>query len=344
MSRRPAAALAALALTVLLASCSGGTTVRVEPEPTFALPPATAGCGGGTALPGGATRVPIKVSTVAGQVAETINICIDGRGPFPFVLDSGDAESTIDAGLATHLHLPTAGRTVDFEGVGCTGSAQPVTVRHWSVGGLALASQTLTAAQLPDMGGKGEPDGLFGSDVLSSFGAVRVDFRAGTLTLGGPQGAEATSDSVVQGPIGPPPPAVLIDGETGTTVPLQVVLGPGSTSLDLRLRLGHGPAHTFAVDTGSSQSVVATGLANAAHLAPSDLAERQATVCSTITAPLVHSGPWSIPGVSLHPQLIAETDFGAISDSGVVGLLGSDQLIRYGWVVFDYRGGRLILG
>ena len=64
-------------------------------------------------------------------------------------------------------------------------------------------------------------------------------------------------------------------------------------------------------------------------------------MCSSITTPLVHSGPWSIPGVSLYQQLIGTAPFGPI---GQAGLLGSDQLIRYGWVVFDYRGGRLILG
>ena len=50
------------------------------------------------------------------------------------------------------------------------------------------------------------------------------------------------------------------------------------------------------VDTGSSQSVVASSVARAESLAGTDLAQRQATVCSTITVPLVHSGTWSVPG------------------------------------------------
>ena len=29
---------------------------------------------------------------------------------------------------------------------------------------------------------------------------------------------------------------------------------------------------------------------------------------------------------------------------GTVGLIGSDQMQRYGWVIFDYSGGRLVLG
>ena len=49
-------------------------------------------------------------------------------------------------------------------------------------------------------------------------------------------------------------------------------------------------------------------------------------------------------GLPLHPQLIGETDFGTISLRGTQGLLGSDQLKRYGWVVLDYTGGQMVLG
>ena len=63
--------------------------------------------------------------------------------------------------------------------MGCTGTAQPVAVASWSVEGVALAPQQLTAATLPEIGGRGEPVGLLGSDVLGRFGAVRIDFAAG---------------------------------------------------------------------------------------------------------------------------------------------------------------------
>ncbi len=111
------------------------------------------------------------------------------------------------------------------------------------------------------------------------------------------------------------------------------------------LRFGHGPARTFVVDTGSSQSVVGRAVSSAEHLAPTDQAQRQSTVCSTITVPLVRSGRWSLPGVSLHPQLLGVTTFGPIGAGGTQpACSGSDQLKRFGWVIFDYRGGRLVLG
>lgn len=338
-----------LLLGVALAACGGGggpasaPHVHVEPEVTFALPPSADGCTAATALPGGGSHVPIEVSTVAGQVAELVNVCIAGQGPFPFVLDSGAGQSTIDAHLARRLHLPSAGQPEAFEGVNCTGTAMPVSVSQWSIEGVNLAPQELTSATLPQIGGNGEPVGLLGSDVLSRFGAVRIDFAAGVLLLPGPQGQPLPNQSPYTGPTGPAPSGALTTGG-GTTVPATVSPFPGDVTLSVHVRFGGGPRRSFVVDTGSSQSVVSTTLARAESLPPTDLAQRQATVCSVITVPLVHTGQWSVPGQPLYPQLVGKTSFGAIALGGTQGLLGSDQLKRYGWVVLDYAGGRLVLG
>jgi hypothetical protein len=346
---RPRAARAVLGMAVamgLVVAWGGvaGARVHVEPLVNFALPSSVGGCAGSTTLAGGAERVPITVSTVAGQVAESLNVCIGGKGPYPFVLDSGAGESTIDTHLARTLHLRDAGPGEELAGVGCTGAAQPVAVPEWSLDGVRLAAQTMTASTLPGIGGRGEPVGLLGSDVLSRFGAVRIDFTAQTLTFGGPEGPVPNQAGTVRGPVGAPPSAALTQGQSGTTVPINVTLTPGQVALNVRVRFGTGPFRSFVVDTGSSQSVVASASARAVKLSGSDLAQRQDTVCSVITVPLVHSGPWSIPGVTLHQQLIGSTNFGPVATNGTQGLLGSDQLKRFGWVIFDYAGGRLVLG
>jgi hypothetical protein len=339
------AAIVACVLALALAAAVSGPgkpLVRVEPEVQFGLPPASLGCSGSTPLPGGGVRLPLTVSTVAGQTAESVNVCIGGQGPYPFVLDSGAGESTIDATLAKHLHLAGSGPSSLFAGVGCTGTARPVQVLSWSMDGVALDPQQLTAATLPQIGGKGEPDGLLGSDVLGRFGAVRIDFAAGTLTLPGVEGAPLSGTASYTGPVGAPP-TTLTQGE-GTTVPLTVSPVQGDISLSVPVRFHDGPPRSFVVDTGSSQSVVASSVARTESLTGTDQAQRQATVCSNITVPLVHSGTWAVPGQALYPQLVGETDFGVISAGGTEGLLGSDQLRRYGWVVLDYAGGRLVLG
>ena len=334
----------AAATLVLGAGQSGARAPRihVEPEVNFALPPASLGCGGSSALPGGGTSVPLTVSTVAGQVAESVNVCIGAAGPFPFVLDSGAGQSTIDAGLVRRLHLTSAGPASEFAGVGCTGTARPVSSGPWSVEGVALTPQQLTAATLPQIGGKGEPDGLLGSDVLARFGAVRVDFARNLLILPGAEGPPLDTTRSYTGPTGPPPTS-LTQGD-GTTVPVTVTPLEGEVSLNVAVRFAGGRRRNFVVDTGSSQSVVASSIARAQALGGTDLAQRQATVCSVITVPLVRTGAWALTGVVLHRQLIGATNFGAVSFGGTVGLLGSDQLKRFGWVVLDYAGGRLVLG
>jgi hypothetical protein len=335
---------AALALTGPGTGPRGSATgtVHVEPQVVFDLPPASAGCHSAVLTPSGLASVPMTVSTKAGQTAESISVCIDGQGPFPFVLDSGAGQSTIDAGLAHRLHLASAGAPTEFAGVGCTGTAQPVSVGKWSLSGIDLAPQVLTSATLPEIGGKGEPDGLLGSDVLARFGAVRLDFAAGVLVLPGPEGSALTGSEPYTGPEGAPP--VLLTHGDGVTVPLTVTPTEGDVSLGVAVRFKDGRARSFVVDTGSSQSVLAASLARVERLVPTNLAQRQATVCSVITVPLVRSGSWSVPGVALTPQLLGKTNFGDISLGGVDGLLGSDQLRRYGWVVLDYSGGRMVLG
>ena len=84
----------------------------------------------------------------------------------------------------------------------------------WSLDGVPLAAQQITAATLPQMGGKGEPDGLLGSDVLSRFGGIRVDFGAGALVLPGPEGAPLAQSSQFTGPRGAVPTA-LTKGRAG---------------------------------------------------------------------------------------------------------------------------------
>ena len=341
-------ALAAIATCVLalaaaaVVSGPGPPAVRVEPEVQFALPPTSLGCSGSTQLPGGGVRLPLTVSTVAGQTAESVNVCIGGQGPYPFVLDSGAGESTIDAKLAKRLHLGEAGPSSLFAGVGCTGTARPVQVSSWSMDGVPLDPQQLTAATLPQIGGKGEPDGLLGSDVLGRFGAVRIDFAAGALTLASAEGAPLSGTASYTGPVGAPP-TTLTQGE-GTTVPLTVSPVEGDVSLSVPVRFHGGPPaqlrrrHRLLPERGRLVG------GPVASLTGTNLAQRQATVCSTITVPLVHSGIWSVPGQALYPQLVGETDFGVISAGGTEGLLGSDQLRRYGWVVLDYAGGLLVLG
>jgi predicted aspartyl protease len=346
----------AAACAVLLASCASSSPSRpttsaqasdravIIPLPNFALPPRTVGCRGATVVSGGATRVPVTVSTVGTQVAVLANMCIDGRGPFPFVIDTGATESQVATSLAARLHLPSAGPKEQFEGVGCTGTSEPRTVTSWSLAGLSLSGQVVSAASLPGMGGRGQPDGLLGSDVLSRFGAVRFDFTASTMLFPGSEGPAPTVAHQVQGPTAVATPSVLLSGASSGSVPLQVDTGPELSVVTAPVSMGGRPALPFAVDTGSSQSVVAKSLADTLALGHTSFIERQTTVCSTTTFPLKHSGPWSVGTIALVAGPVISAALGPVKTAGFVGLIGCDQLVHFGWVVFDYRGARLVLG
>src|ERR1700722_6267615 len=99
--------LVALLVLVLAATLSGPVPpkVHVEPEVTFALPSTSVGCGGDTTALDGVTRVPLTVSTVAGQTAETVNVCLGGQGPYPFVFSSRGGQHTIGHVVASVPHV-----------------------------------------------------------------------------------------------------------------------------------------------------------------------------------------------------------------------------------------------
>ncbi|MBV9002556.1 MAG: retropepsin-like domain-containing protein [Solirubrobacterales bacterium] len=118
--------------------------------------------------PGGAT-VAIAAVTVHGRV-------------FPFVIDTGAEKTLVDTALARELHLKTVGKPINVSGVGCSETARNVHLRNWSLGGQSLPNIVATSSNIA--GANGHALGLLGSDVLSRFGAVGIDYAHGQLTLG----------------------------------------------------------------------------------------------------------------------------------------------------------------
>lgn len=148
-------------------------------------------CGGGSTPDSGASigsshgrQVAIKV--VHGRHGSTLALVpmfIDGRGPYPFILDTGASRSAIDRHVVKALGLRVDGTVHGVSGVSATTSARKVRVRDWRVGDLRLRARTILGINLP-----GQPDrpgvkGLLGSDVLSDFDALALDYANSTLTL-----------------------------------------------------------------------------------------------------------------------------------------------------------------
>lgn len=170
-------------MTRLLPAC-GRHSARVLLVLLLAMPLAACGrLAGGQRGEEATVRLRV-VEGPAGAVLALVPVSIAGEGPFAFALDTGASQSVIDADIKTRLNLPEIGRTREVTGIIGTGEAVLVRVEEWQAGNVELPAVRAIALDLPEPpeGGEGLA-GLLGSDVLSSFGAITVDYEAEVLIL-----------------------------------------------------------------------------------------------------------------------------------------------------------------
>jgi hypothetical protein len=304
-------------LLLLLASLAGCGSYVTQP-PAFDM-----SCAESTDA--AALAIPAHVVHTATATLAFVPVCLSGQGPYPFILDTGAAHSLVDRSLADRLHLVVTGEKAHATGVACTAMADQVQVANWSLGRVPLRAQTLTSLSVAGSPGGPGIAGLLGSDVWSRFGQFRLDYRAGRLTLPGPERAVA--------------PTAVSDPATGA-VPMKVVHSDKETLALVPVTFdGHDPI-MFVLDTGSSTSVVDRAVARLLSLPPIGQVQRVAGVsCGTTTQP-VHVDSWRVGAVPLPAQNL---DGIALAVPGLTGLLGSDVLYRFGTITVDYAGGLLLL-
>jgi predicted aspartyl protease len=142
--------------------------------------------GWGEAAVGGAheaqATVPLTILKARdGETLALARVVIHGR-VFPFLIDTGSSKTLVDVALARQLHLKQVGKPIKVTGVGCSEAASKVRLKSWSIGGQALPSIVATSSVIA--GADGKAFGLLGSDVLSHFGAIELDYAHSQLTLG----------------------------------------------------------------------------------------------------------------------------------------------------------------
>jgi predicted aspartyl protease len=331
--------LGATALPLLASNANASTrnaaSGHVVPFAGFKVPTYRLGCTSSESAVASVTSVPMNVVRSGAFVFEFVPVCIDDQGPFPFILDTGASRSVVDTALARVLSLPTSGPTRLGVGVNCSAKVGSTRVGTWAVGPVPLAPQVLDYIDIPFFGAKDAPAGLIGSDVLSRFGSVRLDFRAQVLVLARPEGPVPTYLT----------PRRSVPSEVATTLtqgdPYRLVpLSNGYLTPLVDVRIG-GAERRFVLDTGAGRSSVRRSLAHSESLPVSG--ERDVAVsagCTTVT-PLVKSGRWSLGRIHLRPQPLLEVSLGPIP---AFGLLGSDQLNTFDWVVIDYQASELLVG
>jgi len=332
------ATLAILTLSLL----DWGTGWSGAATQTAASPGLRASCSGPSRIPTMATAVPLRVERAGPTVRVTIPMCVDGRGPFLFLLDSGAPSTLFDTHFLDHVRLPTAAPSLLHQ-PGCATVVLHVTVNRWSLGPVALTNQPVAVVRMPGFGLGDQPMGLIGSDVLSRFGAVRIDYRAQLLTVAGPEGPRPAPGTSIQGRAASPVPPGLLGAGARAAVPLDVSTSASGTSALTPVRFGARGPFPFAVATGAGASAVSAPLAAHLDLLRAGQPEPVRSFGCTREAPVVRSGPWGVKSVTLPPRQMTAT-IPVDSPPGATGLVGSDALSAYGSIVLDYASGSLFLG
>ncbi len=341
--RRARHALLAATVAALFTGCGASEHRAPAPPPVVAgiqLPVFEKSC---PPPPDPALVVPIRV---VGHAAIIANVCIRGEGPFPFLVDTGGSTSLVDSSLAARLHLPLVDGPRPVSSFTCKRQISFTAVSRWSVGNLTLLPQTVEVGTVrsPVLSNL---DGVIGSDTLSSFGAVRIDYRQQTLTLG-PQTAPLGSD--VAGGSGPPSVAASLREGTSfaSPMPVKVVsehLSPHQlhlTEVRPTVDLSIGPNQLdLTLDTGAGSTNFGPSAVKELRLTP---AGPPGAAFAGLDCPVVVNhyalGPTMLGTVHLPEQTIGSN----FVSPGTVGVLGSGTLINYNPVVVDYTDGELFLG
>lgn len=137
----------------------------------------------GRSAPLGSGQIHARVvSGVGGARLVLVPIYISGRGPYDFALDTGAARTVVDARLSNLLRLPTVGSEQAVTGIAGTVEATRIRVSDWRVDTITLPQATVLSLRL-SAGGGPQLDGLFGSDMLSRFRTVTIDYSGQVVTL-----------------------------------------------------------------------------------------------------------------------------------------------------------------
>lgn len=148
-----------------------------------------AGCGGShsaattTTTPKGQLDVAIKVLKHGRQVIALVPVTIDGKGPYTFALDTGASQSLVDSAVARDLGAKRTSGSHRVAGITNVTKVRTIEVKHWQVGDVQLPATTVVEANLPFGNASGGVQGLLGSDMLSQFDVVTIDYAHGMLRL-----------------------------------------------------------------------------------------------------------------------------------------------------------------
>jgi Aspartyl protease len=332
------AVIAALVMAFVLVSCSQSS----GPKTAVGLPSLKTGCSSGQSSP--MQSIPFSEATSGSGKLAIFSVCVNGSGPYPFLLSTGSGTSVIAPTLAQSLNLSNKTSNVPVAGVSCVSTTSKVQVQNWSFGGVTLAPQSLLVATVPGVPNGQEPLGMIGSDVLSRFGAIGVDYANKKLVIAHSEGPAATGNQIVLGQASSSPPAGLIAGSPAPKVgaPVRVIVSTTATQVVAAVSFTK-QTEQFAVDSGSASSSVSSSVASSLSLPAAGQGSLSGIGCSG-SGPAVSSGSWALGDSPLPSTTLVSRSFSGAINQQTGGALGSDVLSSYGSVVLDYAAAHLWLG
>jgi predicted aspartyl protease len=175
MTTRRALVFSLLAVLVapLLAAC---VVVGSAPDPGAPEPVPAPDVG---ELP----TVPLRVLEAPGATLALVPVTIAGQGPYLFALDTGASSTVLDTTIADELGLQRTGEQREVSGVIGQQRVELVHVEQWQLGDVDLGATDIALLDLPSPTRGDGLQGLLGSDVLSNFDYVVVDYDDRRLGL-----------------------------------------------------------------------------------------------------------------------------------------------------------------
>lgn len=291
-----------------------------------------------TPLVGAIPLVAIPRNEVAESTARArggrlaMDVDVDGRGPFRFVMDSAANASVIAGDLALELGLPAAGR-IAMNTLIAREIVETVRAGRLRCGVLDVEQPRLVLASRLGLNGA---DGLIGLDLLKDFRLV-MNFRGGGCFR--ISRSRRVGGSILDGPSQAARFQAAADGRFAGFVS---VAGRSRTT-----------PFTAIIDTGAEVSIINLPLAVASRALPARLNDGART--QTVRSPTGMAGqglPMIVPqfgfaGVSVQNVPVIAGDFHTFNVWGVSGqpaaLIGVDLLGLFETAIIDLKRGELVL-
>jgi predicted aspartyl protease len=261
-----------------------------------------------------------------GQPLILLPVCVNDRGPFDFILDTGAGTSLLSSELAKQLEVKVIG-SKEGQSAGGKVSVSLAKVDALVVGETKLEDVDVGVVDLSHIGKTvgAKIDGDLGYNFLKHF-RVTINYRDCELRLEDPKRVESfTRDAKTETPIrlaSPAKPLILVDVHAN----------------------GRGPFQ-FAIDTGTSTSAITPELATQLGIQTSPVGAG-----TTGGAPVdFHAGSlqsFQLGGAKIDSMAVVVADFFSMLNAAIGakldGIVGYNFLRNYK-VVIDYPGKTLTL-